>query len=172
MALTRRYSPRPVRNHSPLLGAGGMGEVYRAHDTDLGRDVALKILRHCLVRAPRRTIGWRASGAKPQVLASLNHSNIAAIHGARRSVWRAGAHSRAGRGTHARRTHFIGPRYLSPKPSQIARQIAEGLEAAHERGIVHRDLKPANIKLTAGRHRKAAGLRPGESAAAGRRRER
>src|SRR5690348_5999753 len=126
------------------LGAGGMGEVYRARDTRLGRDVALKVLPEAFARDAERMARLRREA---QVLASLNHPNIAAIYGFEDS----GA-------THALVMELVEGPTLSARIKQgaipveealpIARQIAEALEYAHERGIVHRDLKPGNIKIT------------------------
>jgi len=126
-----------------LLGAGGMGEVYRAHDPRLGRDVALKVLPALLAADPERFARFKREA---QVLAALNHPSIAAIHGFEESD-----------GTHALVLELIEGPTLADRIAQgrlpldealpIARQIVEALEAAHERGIVHRDLKPANIKL-------------------------
>ncbi len=128
------------------LGEGGMGEVYRARDTKLGRDVALKILPETFTADEDRLARFRREA---QVLASLNHSNIAAIYGFEDS----GA-------THALVMELVEGQDLSeliggPQRLQvndvlpIARQIAEALEAAHEAGVIHRDLKPANIKVRA-----------------------
>jgi eukaryotic-like serine/threonine-protein kinase len=127
------------------IGAGGMGEVYRAHDSKLGRDVALKVLPDAFARDAERMARFQREAKS---LASLNHSNIASIHGLEDS----GA-------THALVMELVeGPTLadrirLGPIPIEealpIAKQIAEGLEYAHERGIVHRDLKPSNIKVTA-----------------------
>ena len=126
-----------------LLGAGGMGEVYRARDPKLQRDVALKILPSLTGLDPDRLARFRREA---QVLAALNHPNIAAIYGFEDAVGPAGARAGAGRGCDARRAPAGGADSLQ-EALPIARQIAEALEAAHEQGIIHRDLKPANIKI-------------------------
>src|SRR5262249_21213571 len=122
------------------LGAGGMGVVYRAHDPRLGRDVALKML-------PAHVAGDEARRARFQLearaLAALNHPNIAAIYG----VEEGALVMELVPGLTLHQRIQAGPIPLDETVA-IARQIAEGLEAAHERGIIHRDLKPANIKLT------------------------
>ena len=126
-----------------LIGAGSMGDVYRARDTALNRDVALKVLPPLLALDPDRVARFRREA---QVLAALNHPNIAAIYGL----------EEAG-GVKAIALELVDGPTLADRIAQgplpldealeIARQIADGLEAAHERGIIHRDLKPANVKL-------------------------
>ena len=126
-----------------LLGQGGMGEVYRARDTRLNRDVALKVLPDVFTADPDRLARFTREA---QVLASLNHSNIGAIHGLEDA-----------QGRQALVLELVEGPTLADRIAQgalpleealpIARQIADALEAAHEQGIIHRDLKPANIKL-------------------------
>jgi serine/threonine-protein kinase len=125
------------------IGEGGMGQVYRARDTKLNRDVALKILPDALASDPDRLARFTREA---QTLASLNHSNIAIIHG----LEQAGD-------VHALVMELVEGDDLSQRIARgaipieealpIAKQIAEALEAAHEQGIIHRDLKPANIKV-------------------------
>ena len=126
------------------IGQGGMGEVYRATDTKLNRDVALKILPEQFASDPQRMGKFQREA---EVLASLNHSNIGHIYG----LEDAGA-------TKALVLELIPGPTLADRIAQgpipveetlkIALQIAEGVEAAHEKGVIHRDLKPANIKIT------------------------
>ena len=121
------------------LGAGGMGEVYRAHDSRLSRDVAIKTLPPAFSNNPDRLTRFRREA---RMLASLNHPNIAAIYGLERS----------GDVDHlvlelVEGTILSGPLPVA-KVLDYARQVAEALEAAHGKGIIHRDLKPANIKVT------------------------
>jgi serine/threonine-protein kinase len=123
-----------------LLGAGGMGEVYRARDTRLKREVALKILPASVAADPDRLARFQREA---EVLASLNHPNIAAIYGFEDG--RALVMELVEGETLADRI-ARGPIAID-EALPIAKQIAEALEAAHERGIIHRDLKPANIKL-------------------------
>src|ERR1700686_4675737 len=117
------------------LGAGGMGEVYRARDGKLNRDVAIKVLPATLANDSEYMARFEREA---RVLASLNHPNIATVYGIEQG---------------ALAMELVeGQDLRGPLPLEeaipIARQIALGLEAAHERGVVHRDLKPANIKIT------------------------
>jgi len=142
MSLSTGSLVGPYEIVSPL-GVGGMGEVYRARDSKLNREVALKILPPTLADDPDRLARFRREA---QVLAALNHPNIAHIHGFEDS----GA-------THALVMELVEGQTLAERIAAgampladalpIARQIAEALEAAHEQGIIHRDLKPANVKV-------------------------
>jgi WD40 repeat protein len=144
MALTTGTRLGPYEVLGPL-GVGGMGEVYRARDAKLNREVALKVLPGSLASDPDRLARFRREA---QVLASLNHPNIAHIHGFEDSGT-----------THALVMELVeGPTLAEriahgPIPLTdalpIARQIADALEAAHEQSIIHRDLKPANVKVRA-----------------------
>ena len=121
------------------LGAGGMGEVYRALDTRLGREVAIKVLRPEFARDPERLARLEREA---RVLASLNHPNIAAIYGFEQVD-----------GVPFLVLEYVPGEILKgPLPLDealgVARQVAEALEAAHEKPVIHRDLKPANIKIT------------------------
>ncbi|MCU1238309.1 MAG: serine/threonine protein kinase, partial [Candidatus Solibacter sp.] len=122
------------------LGEGGMGEVWRATDTKLGREVAIKILPEAFANDPDRLARFQREA---QVLAGLNHPNIAAIYGVEE---RALIMELAPGLTLAERIGQSATPLEEGLP--IARQIAEALEYAHDRGIIHRDLKPANIKIT------------------------
>ena len=125
------------------LGAGGMGEVYRARDSKLNRDVAIKVLLPAVANDPDRLARF---SREAQVLASLNHPNIAHIHGLEDAD-----------GVCALVMELVEGPTLADRIAKgaipldealpIAKQIAEALEAAHEQGIIHRDLKPANIKV-------------------------
>src|SRR5882762_2369608 len=125
------------------IGEGGMGEVYRATDTKLGRDVALKVIPDTFALDADRLARFQREA---QLLASLNHPHIAAIYGFEDS----------GK-THALVLELVEGETLADRIARgpipldealpIAKQIAEALEAAHEQGIIHRDLKPANIKV-------------------------
>jgi serine/threonine protein kinase len=127
-----------------LIGRGGMGEVYRAHDTVLGRDVALKVLPEIYADDAERLARFQREA---HLLASLNHPNIATVHGLEAST-----------GIRALVLELVDGQTLAdrlargPMPLDealgVGRQIAEALQAAHDKGIVHRDLKPANIKIT------------------------
>ena len=132
----------PYEILSPL-GAGGMGEVYRARDTKLNRDVALKVLPDMFADDPDRLARFQREA---KVLASLNHPNIASIYGLEESA-----------GVRALVMELVEGPTLADRIAQgpipldaalpIARQIAEALQAAHEAGVIHRDLKPANVKV-------------------------
>src|SRR6266436_465241 len=125
------------------LGAGGMGEVYRARDTRLNRDVAIKVLLPSVADDPERLARF---SREAQALAALNHPNIAHVHGLEES-----------NGVRALLMEFVEGEDLAVRIARgaipidealpIARQIADALEAAHEQGIIHRDLKPDNIKV-------------------------
>ena len=125
------------------IGEGGMGAVYRATDTSLGRQVAVKVLPDAFAADHDRLMRFEREA---KTLASLNHPNIAAIYAVEKSA-----------GVHALVMELVEGEDLSERIARgpipldealpIARQIAEALEAAHEHGIIHRDLKPANIKL-------------------------
>src|SRR6266404_4903568 len=117
------------------IGAGGMGEVYRAKDTRLKRDVALKVLPEAFANDRERMARFQREA---EVLAALNHPNIAQVYGIEE---------------HALIMELVeGDPLKGPLPVEMAlhyaRQIADALEAAHEKGIVHRDLKPANVMIT------------------------
>ena len=141
MPLTRGTKLGPYEIQSPL-GAGGMGEVYRARDSKLGREVALKVLPTELASDPERMARF---AREAQVLASLNHPNIAHIYGIEDSGVRALAMELVEGSSLAERIQGVLPLEES---LSIAKQIASALEYAHEQGIVHRDLKPANVKVT------------------------
>jgi eukaryotic-like serine/threonine-protein kinase len=128
-----------------LLGAGGMGEVYRARDQRLGRDVALKLLPQAVADDPERVARFQREA---QLLASLNHAHIGAIYGLEQlPAARFLVLELAEGGTLAARI-ARGPIPLD-EASGIARQIALALQAAHDKGVVHRDLKPSNVAFTA-----------------------
>ena len=127
------------------IGAGGMGEVYQAHDTRLGRDVAIKVLPEAFAHDPERLSRFQREA---KMLAALNHPSIAAIYGLEENA-----------GTSYLVMEFVPGETLAERIKRggaipedetltIARQMAEALEAAHEKGIIHRDLKPANVKVT------------------------
>jgi Tol biopolymer transport system component len=127
-----------------LLGAGGMGEVYEAHDSKLGRKVAIKVLPAAFVNDPERLSRFQREA---RMLAVLNHPNIATIHGLEESG-----------GVHYLVMELVLGETLAERVSagplevdqtlRICGQVAEALEAAHEKGVIHRDLKPANVKVT------------------------
>ncbi len=125
------------------IGAGGMGEVFRAHDTTLDRDVAIKVLPDAFATDPERLARFEREA---KVLASLNHPNIAAIYGLEKSHDTRALILELVEGPTLQDRIAKGPIPLD-EALPIARQIAEALEAAHEQGIIHRDLKPANVKV-------------------------
>jgi serine/threonine protein kinase/tetratricopeptide (TPR) repeat protein len=143
MLTGRRLGPHQVHSR---IGAGGMGEVYRARDTKLGRDVAIKILPRLFTSDPERLARFEREA---RVLASLNHPNIGAIYG-----------SEDADGVRALVLELVEGETLADRIARgpislddtltLAPQIADALDAAHEKGIIHRDLKPANIKITPG----------------------
>jgi len=125
------------------LGAGGMGEVYRAVDTKLGRHVAIKILPEAFASNTDRVARFEREA---KILAALSHANIAAIYGVEKSG-----------GTHFLVLELAEGETLAeriargPLPArealQVAHEVVEALEAAHDKGVIHRDIKPANIKI-------------------------
>ena len=125
------------------LGVGGMGEVYRATDNNLGREVAIKVLPESLAQDAERLARFEREA---KTLASLNHPNIAIVHGFEKTG-----------DVRALVMELVEGPTLADRIAQspiaidealaIAKQMAEALEAAHEQGIIHRDLKPANIKV-------------------------
>ena len=127
-----------------LIGLGGMGEVYEARDTKLGRDVAIKVLPSAFLHDPERLSRFQREA---RLLASLNHPNIATIHGLEQSG-----------GVRYLVMELVPGKTLAERVAKtglpvdealkIATQIAVALEAAHEKGVIHRDLKPANVKVT------------------------
>ena len=126
------------------IGAGGMGEVYKAHDSKLGRDVAIKILPEAFAHDPERLARFRREA---KMLAALNHPNIAAIYGLEETA-----------GRNYLVMELVSGETLAERISKgalpveealkVAGQVAEALEAAHDKGVIHRDLKPANVKMT------------------------
>ncbi len=126
------------------IGAGGMGEVYQAHDTKLGRDVAIKVLPEAFAHDPERLSRFQREA---KMLASLNHPNIATIHGLEQSGYTSYLVMELVSGETLAERVKAGPLGIE-EALKIAVQIAEALEAAHEKSIIHRDLKPANVKLT------------------------
>jgi serine/threonine protein kinase/Tol biopolymer transport system component len=127
------------------LGTGGMGEVYQATDSKLGRSVAIKLLPEAFTYEAERSARFEREA---RVLASLNHSNIASIFGVEESGGRKFIVMELVAGETLAERIQRGPIAVAEVKS-IAKQIAEALEAAHEKGVVHRDLKPANIKISA-----------------------
>jgi serine/threonine protein kinase/Tol biopolymer transport system component len=126
------------------IGAGGMGEVYRAHDTKLARDVAIKVLPANFVNDPERLSRFQREA---RMLAALNHPNIATIYGLEQSGGVTCLVMELVPGETLAERVKAGPLPIE-EALKIAVQIAEALEAAHEKSIIHRDLKPANVKVT------------------------
>src|SRR6058998_2519798 len=126
------------------LGSGGMGDVYQATDSKLGRSVAIKFLPEAFSHDSERVARFQREA---RVLASLNHSNIAAIFGLEESCERKFLVIELVEGETLAERIKRGPIPVEESLG-IAKQICEALEAAHEKGIVHRDLKPANVKIT------------------------
>jgi eukaryotic-like serine/threonine-protein kinase len=128
-----------------LLGAGGMGEVYRAHDTKLNRDVAIKVLPAALANDPRRVSRFQQEA---RTLAALNHPYIGAIYGLEETSNGYALVLELVEGPTLAQRLANARKIPVQEALLIAGQIAEALEAAHDKGIIHRDLKPANIKVT------------------------
>src|SRR5262245_50115041 len=135
-----------------LLGAGGMGEVYRARDIKLQRDVAVKFLPHAFTSAPERLSRFEGEA---RTLAALNHPNIGAIYGFEEAEGHrflvlelVDGHTLADKLADVTRQRTRSPGLPIRHALSIAAQIAAALDVAHEKGIIHRDLKPANIKIT------------------------
>src|SRR5262245_19169928 len=126
-----------------LIGEGGMGEVYRAHDTKLGRDVAVKVLPREVCTDPERVARFEREA---RALAALNHRHIGAIYGLEQFESSAALVLELVDGPTLADRVATGPLPLG-EAIRIGAQIAEALAAAHDKGIVHRDLKPANIKI-------------------------
>ena len=129
-----------------ILGQGGMGQVYRAHDSRLGRDVAIKILPGEMSGDPERIARFRREA---RTLATLQHPHVATVHGFEDETDARFLVMELVEGEDLSERLARGPLPVD-EAMDIARQIARGLEAAHEQGIVHRDLKPANVKITPG----------------------
>ena len=126
------------------IGQGGMGEVYRAEDTNLSRDVAIKVLPEQFTKDPQRLARFEREA---KLLASLNHPNIAAIYGFEKADDVRFLAMELVPGETLAEKVAKGPVPVE-EALEVCRQIAEGVEAAHEKGVIHRDLKPANVKVT------------------------
>jgi Tol biopolymer transport system component len=137
----RHFGPYQILH---LLGAGGMGEVYRAHDTTLGRDVAIKVVSDAFLFGPETVARFEREA---RVLATLNHPNIAAIYGIVEADGIRGLVLELVEGVTLAERLEKGPLTIR-EALTAAGQVADALDAAHEKSIIHRDLKPANIKLT------------------------
>ena len=126
------------------IGQGGMGEVYRAEDTNLSREVAIKVLPEQFTQDPQRLARFEREA---KLLASLNHPNIAAIYGLEEAEGVRFLALELVPGETLQERVAKGPLPVE-EALEVCRQIAEGVEAAHEKGVIHRDLKPANVKVT------------------------
>src|SRR5215468_7958456 len=145
--MSETLSPNTTLAHYTIvakIGAGGMGEVYRARDAKLNREVAIKVLPADIAHDEERLMRFKREA---QVLASLNHPNIAAIYGFEDSDHIIALVMELVEGPTLADRIAAGPMPLD-EALPIARQIGEALEVAHERNIIHRDLKPANVKVT------------------------
>ena len=131
------------------LGAGGMGEVYRARDTNLKREVAIKVLPEGFSQDPDRLARFQREA---ELLATLNHPNIAAVYGLEKSGGVVAIVLELVEGQTLAERIDKGSGLPLVEALDIARQVADALEAAHEKGVIHRDLKPANIKITPDGH--------------------
>jgi Tol biopolymer transport system component len=138
----KKFAHYEISSH---LGSGGMGEVYQATDSKLGRSVAVKFLPEVFAQDSDRVARFEREA---RVLASLNHPNIAAVYGLEESEDKKFLVMELVPGETLAETLARGPIPID-EAAAIGKQIAEALEAAHEKGIIHRDLKPANIKITA-----------------------
>src|ERR1700680_3978003 len=127
------------------IGAGGMGEVYQAHDTKLGRDVAIKVLPEAFAHDPDRLSRFQREA---KMLAALNHPAIATIYGLEQSSGTSYLVMELVSGETLQQRLARRGRLPIEEALGLCRQIAEALEAAHDKGIIHRDLKPANVKVT------------------------
>ena len=143
----RRFGPYLVHER---IGAGGMGEVYRARDSRLGRDVAIKVLPPAFANDADRLARFEREA---RVLASLDHPHIGTIHGVEESAPATSAGRQSSARVGSRRGRYVGGSDRTRtdpdgRGARYARQIADALEAAHDKGVIHRDLKPGNIKIT------------------------
>ena len=143
MALADGTRLGPYEILSPI-GAGGMGEVYRAKDTKLGREVAIKVLPEVFSRNRERLARFQREA---RLLASLNHPNIAAIHELEESDGKPFLVLEFVQGENLQERLKKGALEVE-EGLEVCRQVAAGLEAAHEKGVIHRDLKPANVMIT------------------------
>src|SRR6266853_1503504 len=140
LALGTRMGPYEIR---ALIGEGGMGVVYRAQDTHLKRDVAIKVLPDGLTHDPERLLRFQREA---ELLATLNHPNIAAVYGLEKSGGVNAIVLELVEGDTLADVIARGPIPIADA-IPMARQVADALEAAHEKGVIHRDLKPSNIKV-------------------------